>query len=478
MALALAVNHVWAGLGPSPAAAVGWALTLLFVMACWVLFRSADFATAGDVLVSMVGRTASGTLSLDREYVAALVGGAAIALLGPTSQEAALARLQPNPWLAVPAGVAAGLSAAAGRRPAAECLHLLPVLTPLRLGAASSAPRSARPRCWPSVIYAFVVLVDPFDTLPLSPPADRAPVATNARFSFPALARSRQFDSAIFGTSTSRLLRPAVLDAAFGARFANLAMNDATVHEQSRMLTVFARAHPAARVVVVGLDVRCCVTGDDYEKLTPRPFPEWMYDSNPWRGYGEMFNLYAVQEAGQQFGILTGIKRRRYGRDGYTSFVPPDSEYDPARVALHLRDAGAGDSTRRAQRRARRPGAIRRWTSLDPTCRCFRTGHAEDPVLRAVQSRAHAAAGYAGRACLERVQAARCPACGASPEHACRRFHAGRARSPRRMTTTGMRCTTASELPTAWRVTWRPPTAAGIGRSGRMSSEGYQIARR
>jgi hypothetical protein len=190
-----------------------------------------------------------------------------------------------------------------------------------------------------TMIYAFIVLVDPFDTLPLSPPADRAPVATNARFSFPALARSEKFDSTILGTSTSRLLRPAVLDAEFGARFVNLAMNDATVHEQSRMLSVFAHAHPAARLVLVGLDVRRCVTGDDYEKLTLRPFPEWMYDSNPWLGYGQMFNLYAVQEAGQQFGILTGIKRRRYGRDGYTSFVPPDSEYDPARVAMHLRAA-------------------------------------------------------------------------------------------------------------------------------------------
>jgi hypothetical protein len=190
-----------------------------------------------------------------------------------------------------------------------------------------------------AVTYAFVVLVDPFDTLPLSPPADRAPVATNARFSFPALARSEKFDSVVIGTSTSRLLRPAVLNAEFGARFANLAMNDATGHEQSRMLSVFARAHPAARVVLAGLDVRRCYTGDKYELLTLRPFPEWMYDSNPWRGYGEMFNLFAVQEAGQQFGILIGIKRRRYGRDGYTSFVPPDSQYDPARAAMHLRAA-------------------------------------------------------------------------------------------------------------------------------------------
>ena len=63
-----------------------------------------------------------------------------------------------------------------------------------------------------AVIYAFVVLVDPFDTLPLSPPADRVPEASNARFAFPSLARSDKFDSAIFGTSTSRLLRPAVLN--------------------------------------------------------------------------------------------------------------------------------------------------------------------------------------------------------------------------------------------------------------------------
>ena len=103
---ALAVNHVWQGRGlrlPRPAA---WALTLLFVMACWVLFRSADFTTAGDMLLSMVGQHGAGEVSLDREFIAALIGGAAVALLGPTSQEVALERLQPKAWLAMPAGVA------------------------------------------------------------------------------------------------------------------------------------------------------------------------------------------------------------------------------------------------------------------------------------------------------------------------------------------------------------------------------------
>ncbi|MCC7282510.1 MAG: hypothetical protein IT556_09020, partial [Acetobacteraceae bacterium] len=53
------------------------------------------------------------------------------------------------------------------------------------------------------------------------------------------LARSARFDSAILGTSTSRMLRPAVLDPLFGARFANLSMNDATAWEQYRLGLVF-----------------------------------------------------------------------------------------------------------------------------------------------------------------------------------------------------------------------------------------------
>ncbi len=191
------------------------------------------------------------------------------------------------------------------------------------------------------LVYAFVVLVDPFDTLPLSPPAHRVPVASNARFAFPSLARSSRFDSAVFGTSTSRLLRPAILNAAFGARFANLSMNAATAYEQSRLMAVFRAAHPAARFVLVGLDISYCGEGEADVKFTPRAFPEWLYSAGRWRGYREMFNLYAVQEAGQEFGILLGLKRQVYGSDGFTTFVPPDSEYDPARVAVHLRDGGS-----------------------------------------------------------------------------------------------------------------------------------------
>jgi hypothetical protein len=190
------------------------------------------------------------------------------------------------------------------------------------------------------VIYAFVVLVDPFDALPLSPPLDRAPVTSNQRFEYPALARSPRFDSAVFGTSSIRLLRPTLLNELFHARFANLAINDAMPYEQTRLMSVFLRAHPDAKLLILGIDVKWCITGDTISKHTLRQFPEWMYENSAWRGYGEMLNMFAVQEAGKQFGVLTGLKSEDQGRDGYTIFVPPDDLYDRERAAAHLREDG------------------------------------------------------------------------------------------------------------------------------------------
>ncbi len=103
--VALAVNHVWEQRGFPLPRVVSWLLTLVFVMACWVLFRSPDFSTAGQVLASMVGAHGVGHVSLDRDSARALVLGASAAVIGPTSHVAALTRLRPRPWIAVPAGV-------------------------------------------------------------------------------------------------------------------------------------------------------------------------------------------------------------------------------------------------------------------------------------------------------------------------------------------------------------------------------------
>ncbi|MBR0679931.1 hypothetical protein GXW74_05490 [Roseomonas eburnea] len=186
-----------------------------------------------------------------------------------------------------------------------------------------------------AIAYAFIALVDPWGMLPLSLPLRRETVTTNQRFSYPMIAQDPRFDSVVVGTSTSRLLRPAQLDELFGARFANLSMNSGTAWEQAQLLALFTRRHPAPRVVMVGLDKEWCESGP-LRRLTPRPFPEWMYGGNPWRGYGEILNPFAAEEAGKQALAMLRLARPRYGRDGYADFLPNDARYDAARAAQSL----------------------------------------------------------------------------------------------------------------------------------------------
>ena len=182
-----------------------------------------------------------------------------------------------------------------------------------------------------ALLYGAIVTIDPWNALPGSPALPRVPVTTNARYTFPALARSPRFDSVVLGTSTSRLLRPAVLDATLGGHFANLSMNSATAWEQVRLLEVFASTHPHPATVLIGLDDSWCRLGERIER-NARPFPDWTYAASRWPGYAEMFNLYALQEAASELWTMLGLKPARYGLDGYTNFLPPDSAYDPARA--------------------------------------------------------------------------------------------------------------------------------------------------
>ena len=186
------------------------------------------------------------------------------------------------------------------------------------------------------LLYAFVLIVDPYDTLPFSPSFEREPVTTNQRFSFPALAASSRFDSAIFGTSTTRLLRPAKFNELFAARFANLSMNSATTHEQQRLYNLFVDHHPAPRMIVFGLDEEWCSTEPVLKEFTFRPFPPWLYDGNPWNDALYLFNFSALEQAVRQFGFLTGLRSPKYGRDGYTNFLPPAEQYDIEKARFHI----------------------------------------------------------------------------------------------------------------------------------------------
>lgn len=190
------------------------------------------------------------------------------------------------------------------------------------------------------LIFTFVAAVDAWGMLPLAPRFARWPVDGNARYAFPALAASSEFDSANFGTSSTRLLRPAALDPLFQARLVNLAMNSATAFEQSELMRVFIAAHPAPKVLAVGLDLEWCKTAADMTAHAMFRYPDWLYAPGRWGRYRHLLDLYAVELAGRAFGEFAGLKPRVYGLDGYTRFVPEDSTYDATRAETHLVGAG------------------------------------------------------------------------------------------------------------------------------------------
>jgi alginate O-acetyltransferase complex protein AlgI len=101
--VALALNGAWNRLGLRLPQLAGWGLTMLFVIAGWVLFRSPDFGTAAHVLESMAGLHGIGRTKVDNALVVELA--AVLAVFGPTSQRLALEMARPSPWLAVPVGV-------------------------------------------------------------------------------------------------------------------------------------------------------------------------------------------------------------------------------------------------------------------------------------------------------------------------------------------------------------------------------------
>jgi alginate O-acetyltransferase complex protein AlgI len=100
--LGLLVCHAWQSFKRPMPALAGWAITMVFVMAGWVLFRAADFHTAALVLYSLVGGGgfAGGIQGAGLIAVAALVS-----VLVPSAHE--IKNMRPLPWPAIAVTAAA-----------------------------------------------------------------------------------------------------------------------------------------------------------------------------------------------------------------------------------------------------------------------------------------------------------------------------------------------------------------------------------
>lgn len=196
------------------------------------------------------------------------------------------------------------------------------------------------------LVYGFILVLDPYQNVPFSPPLARAPVSTNQRFAYPALARNPNFDSAIIGTSTSRLLDPERLNKLLNAQFVNLAMNSATAYEQLRIHEVFARHHSNSAYLIVGVDETWCNRASTIENYTFREFPEWMMDENRWNDLLYLFNDKALENAVRMYQLVNGKREAKYRNDGYRDYTGEFRERDRGNLMKRLYGSGGRDYVR------------------------------------------------------------------------------------------------------------------------------------
>jgi hypothetical protein len=170
--------------------------------------------------------------------------------------------------------------------------------------------------------YIFIITVDPYGIFPFSLSIHRG-FATDPRFFMPNLAKRTQFDSAIIGTSTIRLLNPEDLNPLFEGRFVNLGMNGAFLSEQNAILDVFLRYHPRPKAIVIGVDHlnfdKSAFHAKYIERL-PEHFPNWLYDEKRANDLPP-YNWRTIQHAIRQLRGITGMTEFKYRFDGYEDFT-------------------------------------------------------------------------------------------------------------------------------------------------------------
>jgi hypothetical protein len=188
------------------------------------------------------------------------------------------------------------------------------------------------------LLFGFAIALDPFGLRVTAGRPAQPLMDINQRFMYPQLVRSGAFDSAVIGTSTMRLLDPAILSSSIGGHFANLAMNAATPWEQYQMAKLFVGATPSAKAVIWGLDLPWCAASATApeNRLTPRPFPPWLYDAPSWTDMLRQMNLTTLEVAFRLLGHRFGLQPERIRGDGYEVFTPPEASYDLARARSHL----------------------------------------------------------------------------------------------------------------------------------------------
>ncbi len=175
-----------------------------------------------------------------------------------------------------------------------------------------------------AVLYAGVVLIDPFSTGRFSLTQDIDIASRNPRLIKEAVARDPRFDAAIFGSSTGYPLDPQKIGTGSGWDVAQLAIPATLPPSQLLVARSFQRHHNGrANLQIYMLDQLWCRPGDPGAGAWGA-FPDWIYESSSAEYLSRIFFPEGVTAAARRVAIWTGLAKPPSRGDGFivTNLTP------------------------------------------------------------------------------------------------------------------------------------------------------------
>jgi hypothetical protein len=176
-----------------------------------------------------------------------------------------------------------------------------------------------------TVLFAAVVVLDPFSTGRLTP-IERVDITVPTRpYAAVGLARDRRFNAAIFGNSHALRVDPATLTDATGVRFMQLAVYGVIPPDELLLIDAFHRFHGGQeRVFTIVLDPLWCDAkrGRSFGTELPR----WLYQGSDLDYLRNLPSPLAVIGALRRVLILAGLAGPAVRADGFdpVGWNPPN----------------------------------------------------------------------------------------------------------------------------------------------------------
>jgi hypothetical protein len=169
--------------------------------------------------------------------------------------------------------------------------------------------------------YAFVLVMDPYNTGMLTPLDRNLGIHDSPRMADVGRGRNPDFDSAIFGNSTGQLIDPERLGTLMGGRFVSLIIPGSGPVEQLVMMDYFLRHHPGGvRTLVVTMDTLWCTADRVFSReRILNPFPFWLYDGDRVAYAARVVTLDSIKLSRRKLNAMFGDKAP-YRADGYENF--------------------------------------------------------------------------------------------------------------------------------------------------------------